>query len=141
MMCSKAAQVLTLWYGRPSLIARNDDRLGDAGQRIFLSQGRCRSKEGAHAGHHIVLEPTLLPRIHLLLNGAVDRRIARMQANGHLARGLRLRDHFDYFIERHMRRVMNLSPVLAHIEKGRIDERSCIDDDIRLSKSSVRPLP
>ena len=57
-----------------------------------------------------------------------------MQANGHLARGLRLRDHFDYFIERHMRRVMNLSPVLAHIEKGRIDERSCIDDDIRLSK-------
>ena len=134
MMCGKAAQLLTLWHGRTPLVARDDDRLRDAGQRILLPQCRRRPEERTHARHNIIVEAALLPRVHLLLYRPVDRGITRMEAHGNLSVGFCLRDNFHHLVQRHMRRVVDLHPFLAVVKESRVDKRPRIDHDIRLRK-------
>ena len=131
-MCGKRAQLLPLGHGRTPLVARDDDRLRDSRKRILLLQSGSRREEGADARHDLKINPLLLERIHLLLNRTVDARIARMKAHDHEI----FRHGFLYRLndlgERHRGGIVNLRAFLGKVQKGGIDERTRIDDDIGL---------
>ena len=122
MVRSETAQLLAVRHGRASLIARDDDRLRDAGQGILLPQRRRCPEEGTHARHNIIGKAALFPRVHLLLNCSVDRRVTGMETHGHLPCRLCTRDHLDDLIERHVRRIMDLRLFLAEIEECGVHE-------------------
>ena len=129
-MCGKRAQLLPLGHGRTPLVARDDDRLRNSRKRILLFQSGSRREEGADARHNLKINPLLLERIHLLLNRTVDARIARMKAHDHEIFRHRLLYRLNDLRKRHRGGIVNLRAFLGKVQKGGIDERTRIDDDI-----------
>ena len=79
---------LLIRHGRPPFHAGDDDRLADARQSIFGLEGRGSGTEGADTGYDVIGNALLGEDVHLLADGAIDRWIARMQADGHPALAL-----------------------------------------------------
>ena len=123
----------------PSGHAGDDHALGDAGQRIFHVQGCGRTAEGAYARGGIIGDPLRLQKVHLLPDSAVDAGISGVQAHCRKAFLFCSPHHFDHFLQRHLRAVIDTAAVLLTFQQRRIHQRPGVNDHVRLADEPLPP--
>ena len=96
---------------------RDHDRLADSRQRVFLAKRRRGTAKARHAGHHLVVHAARVERVHLLLDGAVQARVARVQAHHFLAPRICRAHHVEHFLQGHVRAVVDDAGFLALSEQ------------------------
>ena len=133
-MRGKALDLLALGDGRAALHARQDDRLADVRQGIFCLERRRCAAERRNARADLVCKPQSVERVHLLAMRAVNAGVSGVQAHDRLSRTRRRRHDRDDLLERHFRAVVDRTVLFCVVQQRRIDERTGVNDDIRLAE-------
>ena len=116
--------------GAPSQ-ARHDQRLTDAGQRVFRSQRRRRTAKGGNAGRVIPGNAERIQRIHLLAHRTVQAGIPRVQAHSILSLRFRCLHLRQDLLQCHLRAVVNLYPRPRVFQQGRVHQAARVDHHVR----------
>ena len=133
-MRGKTLDLLTLGDGRAPLHARQDDRLADVRQGIFCLERRRRAAERRNARADLVCKPQSVKRVHLLAMRAVNAGVSGVQAHDRLSLTRRRRHDRDDLLERHFGAVVDRTISFCVVQQRRIDERTGVNDDIRLAE-------
>ena len=100
-MTSQCLQALPFGHGRPSLATRQDDGLRPSGHRQLASQSRCGSQEAADARGDAIVHAMLVEERHLLVDGSIDTRVARVKAHHLTALVVKLLHQLKLLPQRH----------------------------------------
>ena len=139
-MHGQAGQALALGHRGAALHAGDDDRLAHAGQGIFGVQGRgCPAKTG-HAGGVIVGDAVGVQSVHLLPDGTIQARVARVQAHRDFVRCFVFAHHGQHLLQRHFGAVVDGAIRLGQPQQGRVDQAARVDDAIRRLQQSRAAL-
>ncbi len=124
------AHALARGHGGTSGKPRDHDRLADSRQRVFLAKRRRGTAKARHAGHHLVVHAARVECVHLLLDGAVQARVARVQAHHFLAPRIRRAHHVEHFLQGHVRAVVDDAGFLALSEQLGVHKASRPNDHV-----------
>ncbi len=120
-------------HRRAACTTRQNHRLHGLGQRQLGPQGCRRSLERTDARDHVVVYLGRIQERHLLLDGAVDARIARLQTNYLLSAPRGGDHHLGRFFQRHRRRVVQPSRWPSSTYDLFAHQRSGVHDEIGLA--------
>ncbi len=128
----EAGEVLALGHlRRAAAVAREDDRLRDAGDRELALERRRRGGEGGHAGRDVPGDVQLVEAAHLLGGGAEDREVAGVQAGDVVSCVVCLLQLGDDLVEREGLRVDDAGVRRGVGEDLRRHERARVEADRR----------
>ena len=122
-----AGQVLGRRHGRAAGRARQDDRLRHLRRRQLDPQRGRRRLERADARHDFILDPQPVQRVHLLADGAVERRLAGVQPHHVHAVRWRLPIHRDDLVQGHAGRIAAPAVRRQQAQQLRVDQRAGVD--------------
>ena len=124
------AHALARGHGGAPGKPRDHDRLADSRQRVFLAKRRRGTAKARHAGHHLVVHAARVECVHLLLDGAVQGRVACVQAHHFLAPRIRRAHHVEHFLQGHVRAVVDDAGFLALSEQLGVHKASRPNDHV-----------
>ena len=138
-MGGEGGDLLPFGHRRAARHPGDDDRLGDAGQRIFHAERSRRAAEGADPRRHVIGDARFLQQVDLLPDCAVERGVARVQAHRRLPAGLGGPHDREHLFQSHPGAVMDFTVRLDSPEQGGVHKGTRIDYDIRLGQQPVSP--
>ena len=89
-------------HRRSACHAGDDDRLGNVRQGVFGVECRGSRTEGADAGNILIRDVQRIQLIHLLADGAVQARVAGVQAHDARLFPMRLLDDLQHLLQGHL---------------------------------------
>ena len=131
LMSSQRTEALTGRNRCTTFVTGDDYCLRYAGKRILLLQGSCSCQERADTGNNFILDIVSFQLIHLLLNSAVNSRVTSVKTDNTLTFRNSLYDNINDLRKGHGCRIINGAAILCKFEQGRVNQRACVDDNIR----------